>query len=248
MGLDLLDLQFRIERAFHVDVSQDEFIGLGQGHDIVIGDLYELILTKLHLRDVGRYDVRLNEFLWREVQSALHYATEAPREQIKLGLALETLFPRETRRARWQALREICPYKIRELDYSGFVRLCGFLLAMGVVAVEHWQIWQIPGARWFWPFLGFFGLWMVVETYWRLLNVCAPLRNCFPKSTKTVKDLCRSVLSANYRAICTNSQLSFDQRCSGVWEQLVAVLVDVLGVDPGDVTFRSRLFRDLGAA
>lgn len=88
---------------------------------------------------------------------------------------------------------------------------------------------------------------MVFETYLKLLRVCAPLRNHFPNTMKTVKDLCRSVLSSNYAEICNDSQISLDHRCSVVWEQLVAVLVDVLGVDPGDVTFRSRLFRDLGA-
>jgi len=55
------------------------------------------------------------------------------------------------------------------------------------------------------------------------------------------------VLSSNYAEICNDSQMSFDQRCSVIWERLVEVLVEVLGVDPGDVTFRSRLFRDLGA-
>ncbi|HEX5445338.1 MAG TPA: hypothetical protein VFW87_16050 [Pirellulales bacterium] len=248
MGLELLDILFRIEQTFHIDVSKEEIFDLTRNNDIIVGDLYEFILQKLHLRDFGRYDVRLNEGLWLEMQSVLQAASGAPLEQIELGLALEVLFPRETRRAQWNALREICPYKIRELDYSRFIRVCGFLLAAGVVVVEHGQIWQIPGAKWFWPFLGLFGVWMVSETYLKVLSVFAPLRNCFPKRMRTVKDLCRNVLSANYAEICKTSASALDERCSAVWEHLVEILVDSLGVEPGEVTFRSRLIADLNAS
>src|SRR5690242_1113268 len=137
MGLDLLDVTFRIERELHVEVSRDEFFGLLRDRDIVVGELYELILKKLHLRDVGRNNVRLNAFLWSQIQSAIHLATDVPLERIELGSRLETHFPRESRRARWDALREVCPYKIRELDYSNAVRLAGFALAVGVVAIEQ---------------------------------------------------------------------------------------------------------------
>lgn len=248
MGLDLLDVKFRIERAFHIHVPQGDLVQLERGGDIVVGDVYELILQKLQLCDLGRYDLRLNRYLWCGIREAIHGVTGSPLEQIELGTDLENLFPRETRRAQWQALRDVSPYRIRELDYSELVRLCGFLIAAGVVAVEHWQIWQIPGLRWFWPLLGVFGLWMVFETYLKLLSILAPLRNCFPKTMKTVKDLCRSVLSSNYAQICNDSQIALDRRCSAAWEQLVTIFVDALGVDPGEVTFRSRLFRDLGAA
>ena len=47
MGLDLLDLKFRIERDLHLEVSQEEFVGLWRNRDIAVGDLYELILKKL---------------------------------------------------------------------------------------------------------------------------------------------------------------------------------------------------------
>ena len=248
MGLDLLDLKFRIERDLQIDLSNDEFIGLARGQDIVVGDLYELILEKMHLRDVGRHNVRLNAFLWSQMRCAIHSATDVPLDQIELGLELEALFPRETRRARWDGLRDICPYKIRELDYSKFVRIAGFALAVGVVVIEQCQIWQIPGAKWFWPFLGILGLWMVGETYAKLLTVCAPLRNCFPCGMRTVKDLCRSMMSMNYADFCNDAEIVLDDRCAAVWERLVEVLVSVLGVNPGDVTFRSRLFADLGAA
>jgi acyl carrier protein len=247
MGLDFLDLTFRIERVFDVKMSEEDFSGLMRNRDIAVGDIYEFLLKKLNLRDVGRYDLRLNEYLWSQMRSALHSASETPFEQIQLGIALEEIFPRDMRRARWKALREICPYRVRELDYSRFIRLAGFLLATTVVLLEQFQVWQIPGAQLLWPLLGGVGIWMVCETYLKVLAICAPLRNCFPAKMTTVKDLCRSVLASNYADICDLAELALDGRCSAVWEQLVDVLVETLGVDPADVTFRSRLFGDLGA-
>lgn len=246
MGVDFLDFTFRIERAFHVKMSEDDLSGLMRNQDIVVGDIYDFLLTKLDLHDVGRNDLRLNEYLWSEMRSALYSASVAPFEQISLGTPLEDLFPPKMRRALWKRLRENCPYKVRELDYSNWIRLGGFLLATGVVLLEHFQIWQIPGAQWFWPVLGILGMWMVGETYLKLLAICAPLRNSFPAKMKTVKDLCRSVLATNYADICNFAEIASDSRCARVWEGLVEVLVEVLGVDAADVTFRSRLVRDLG--
>lgn len=248
MGIDLLDITFRIEKAFGIDVPHEELFARSRNHDIVVGDLYELVLEKLHLRDLGRHSVRVNEYLWLQMQSVLHSAAETPLEQIEFGLELKTLFPRETRRDRWEALRDVCPYRISDLDYPKLVRFAGFLLAAGVAAIELFQAWQIPGARWFWPFLGMFAIWMVSETYLKLLSVFAPLRTCFPSGMATVKDLCRTVLATNYAEICDGSQILLDERCSAVWGQLVEILAKSLGVDPAEVTFRSRLFGDLGAA
>lgn len=248
MGLDFLEIKFRIEKSFRIEVSKEELFGLVRNQDIVVGDLYELVLKKLHLHDSGRQSVRSNEYLWSQMRPALHSATQTPLEQIELSLLLNILFPRETRRARWAALRETCPYRIRELDYPQFVRIGGYLLAAGVVAIEQFQVWQIPGARWFWPLLGAIAVWMVGETYAKVLSICAPLRTRFPSGMATVKDLCRSVLASNYADISSAAEAVSDERSAAVWEQLVEILATTLGVDPTEVTFRSRLFGDLGAA
>src|SRR5690348_15122595 len=165
MGIDLLDITFRIEKAFNVKLSLKDYSDLARDRDIVVGELYELILSKMHLRDVGRSSIRLNERLWSQMRTALHLATATPPERIELGLRLETLFPRETRRDRWRSLREVCPYHVGELDYSNFVRGFGFLFSASVVVIEQRQIWQIAGANWFWPALGLLAVWMVGETY-----------------------------------------------------------------------------------
>lgn len=248
MGLDLLDIQFRVERVFGVELSAEEFTGLVRDRDITVGDLYSLLLTKLRLRDVARYDLRLNYRLWEEMRGVVQSVTAVPQEQIELKTPLEALFPSETRRANWDAMRNACRYHLRELDYPKAVRVVGFSLAVAMVLVEQFHVWQVAGANWLWPLLGLLGIWMVSETYLKVLWICAPFRKRFPSGMATVKDLCRAVLATNYKDVCCGIEIPFDDRPVVVWEQLTGILVDALGVDADRITFRSRLFHDLGAA
>jgi acyl carrier protein len=248
MGLDVMDIAYRVEKTFKVELSLDDFDGLVRDRDIVVGDLYDLVLTRMHLRDVARHDIRLNYDLWRQMQRVLHSVTYVPLHEIELKTPLEALFPRETRREAWDALGEVCPYRIRELDYPQTVRIAGFLMAAGMALVEQLQLWQLPGVKWIWPLLGVVGIWMFVETYMKILTICAPLRTRFPAAMTTVKDLCRAVLARNYAEICQNVEVPIDERSLVIWEQLTEILVDVLSVKADEITFRSRLFRDLGMA
>jgi len=246
MGLDLLDIHYRMEKAFGIRLSPEDFQGLVRDGDVTVGDLYHFILRKLQLHDVARYDVGLNHHLWTEMQAVVQAVTEAPPEQIELKTPLESLFPKATRRERWAALRSESSYRIRELDYPKAVRRFGFALSVGMVLVEQFRIWQIPGAMWLWPVLGIIGVWMVGETYLKVLSICAPLRTRFPSGMRIVKDLCRDVLAAHYEDLCRETRIPLDDRCLVVWQQLREILVDALGVKPDEVTFRARLIRDLG--
>ncbi len=255
MGLDLVEIVLEIEKAFEIELPIDEFEEFVHDGDIVVGDLYEHILRKVGLRDFGRYDFRLNYALWEELQGVIAAATQVSPEEVQLKTPLEDLFPKESRRATWRALREACPYAVRELDYPTAVRRTGLALAATMVLVEQFQVWQIPGARWLWPLLGLFGLWMLAETYAKLLRVLASLRTRFPSGMRTVKDLCRAILATNYKEICQahgeirpDAEIPPDDRAVEVWEKLRAILVEELGVDADKITFQSRLVRDLGMA
>jgi hypothetical protein len=115
-----------------------------------------------------------------------------------------------------------------------------------VVLTEQFQLWQIPFLRWFRPVLGIIGLCLVGETYVKILSICTPFRNRFPARMKTVKDLCRAVLGANYSMICQSTDVLRESQCLGVWEQLTEILADVLGIEDSEITFQSRMVRDLG--
>ncbi len=254
MGIDALDINFRLEKTFDVTLSKEDFTGLLRDGDVTVGDLYDLLLKKLQLSDLARNNIHLNFFLWTDIQHNLESVCKIPSEQIELKTPLKVLFPKKTRRATWNALRGVCPYRIQELDYSIVVRGVGFALAAGMALVDTLQLWQIPGVRWLWPVMGLLGIWMLIETYFKLMSIFAPLRRRFPNGMSTVKDLCRAVLAANYEKICgdfnvcSEAKIYFDERSLIVWQRLKEILVNVLGVDEDEITFRSRLVKDLGMA
>ena len=146
-------------------------------------------------------------------------------------------------RVTWEALQAACPYRIRELEYPLVVGWVGFSLAAVMAIAEQVQIWRLFGARWFWPLLGLIGIWILVETYIRMRTVLRFVRYRFPSGMITVKDLCRSVL---YEDVCKDAEIPSTARCHDIWRQLTEILVDTLGVDVDQVTFRSRLINDLG--
>src|SRR3990172_3690922 len=125
MGIDVLDIVFRVEEAFAIKLSDDDLAALSEDNDVTVGALYEAILTKIHLREVGRYDIRLHYQLWSEIRRDLHAATRAPLEAIELKTPLEAIFPRETRREAWEALQAGCRYRIRGLEYPRIVTGAG---------------------------------------------------------------------------------------------------------------------------
>ena len=246
MGLDLVEITMDIEETFGVSLSEDDLTAIWRNRDVMVGDLYDLILTKLELRDATRHDVRVNHSLWCELRNTVHSVTDVPLDRIELKTPLATLFPPESRRIRWGQLRDSSPYRVPELDYAPIVRVCSFLVAVAMVIVEHFHLWQFRGLKWLWPVLGILGGWMLLETYVKVLAILAPWRNSFPNGMTIVKDLCRIVLSTNYSDVCQDANVPLDERCLAVWQQLTGILVDSLGVKPDRVTFRSRLVRDLG--
>src|SRR5689334_17505094 len=82
MGVDALDLVFRIEKAFEIKLSKQEFLSLVKDQDVVVGDLYDLVLAKLQLCDVGRNDFGLNFRLWAEMQAVLERVSGVKLDEI----------------------------------------------------------------------------------------------------------------------------------------------------------------------
>jgi acyl carrier protein len=256
MGMDFEEITMEIEEEFNISISEEDYQALERNRDIVVGDIFELVLHKLHLSDFARYDVGLNRSLWREIQATVHHATGVPLDQIELKTPLKTLFPKNTRRRTWTALRGASAYRIKELDYPRAVRNVGLSMAAVVILFEQFQIWQFPALRWFWPLLGIFGIWMFFETYAKLLAVLGRFRINFPVGMTTVKDICRAVVAANYAELCRDAQVEaepcqdveteLDGRSAEVWQKLTAIIADTVGVDAKEVTFSSRLVRDLG--
>src|SRR4051794_33861614 len=64
MGIDILDVSYRIEKVLSVKVSNDDWELLSKSNDVAVGDLYDLLLGRLGLQDVARNDFRMNHEFW----------------------------------------------------------------------------------------------------------------------------------------------------------------------------------------
>jgi len=245
MGMDFLDISLRIERDLEVTLSDDDLAELARDGDITVGDLYLCVLRRLNLRDLAQRDIGMNYALWKEIQELLCAVTNTPVTEVELKTPLAALFPRQSRPAAWSALREACRYRVPKLDYPGSVRVIGWMLATTMVAGELLNFWQLIGAAQVWPLFALLGIWMLVETYAKLLSGLARFRTRFPARTQTVKDLCRRIIAGNYEDICEGVEIPLDDECLAVWRKLQEILVDVLGVKEEEITFEGRLVADL---
>jgi len=184
--------------------------------------------------------------MWKEVRQLLQAVAECQASEIELKTALGTLFPKSSRYTDWKKLRAMSPYRIPDLDYPFAVRATGLALSLCMVLAETFHVWQVAGANWLWPMLGLLGIWMISETYLKLLPLFARWRYRFRGNMTTVKELCRIILASNYEKVSIDANMAYDGRCLRVWSELTEILVDTLGVDHDAITFRSGLVKDLG--
>lgn len=95
MGMDLLDVAFRVEKSFGISLEASDFQQLVRDRDIVVGDLYALILRR----------IRIVKDLVRTVAATDYEAILASSED---GFVGSYNLPADDRcLAVWQQLREI---------------------------------------------------------------------------------------------------------------------------------------------
>lgn len=246
MGIDLLDLNFRIERKFDVSFSQDDYLGLLVDNDIVVGDLFAAILKKKGWRDEVRNNIGLNFEAWLFVQNLVQQATGVDLDQVQLGTPLAELFPKTQRRDLWQILRDQCHYSIPELDYPPAVRPIALTVAVAAAGFDVFHLLRLPGFQWLLPLTTLVGIWILIETYVKMMSILSRWRRVFPRQMRTVKDLCRLVLYDNVEEFCRDIDINIDRESVAAWRTLVEILCDTLGVDEDEVTPRARLVADLG--
>lgn len=246
MGLDFFELKMEIEDRFEITLEEDDWYSPTGSVIETAGDFYITILRKLIIWKSARQDIGVNFRVWDEVRDKISQVTGRPPESIRLGDSLQNLFPNSERRALWQQLREVSAYRLCELEYPKWVPKFGLCLALGMGVLDQFQIWQIPVAQQLWPILCLIGIWMMVETYTKFLWICARFRTRFPDKLQTVKDLCRIVVDKNYRDLDVPRYPPTSEFCRDVWDQMVEIFHEILGVDRDEIKPESRLIADLG--
>ena len=231
MGLEMVDVVLRTERAFQIAISDEEAIGA-----VTVGQLYKIVLSKLPGAQPGAC---LSSVAFYRVRRALEIAFNTPRSDVMPDSDMESLIPRENRRAAWKAFRRALGFNIPGLWHPFWltnILARVYLAAAALVALSL--------------FLSLFGCvpWTV-----SLVGVCVifgmhvatiPAANRMPWPCRTVRGLVDYILAHNYASLTSEVQ---NRSKADVWETLRAIIVDSLKIDPDEVTMNARWVADLGA-
>ena len=111
MGLDLLDIAYRIEKSFGIRFDVRELLGdwTGEppplGPSIKVGDVYNLILEKRKALNLPEGAGQLELLALADVRLALSRVLNVPPETIRPEDRLSRLLPLDQRRRQWRRLR-----------------------------------------------------------------------------------------------------------------------------------------------
>jgi hypothetical protein len=85
MGLDLLDLFFRLERTFAIRIERveiEDLFRIGQRRDITVGELFGIVRSKIPLTSLLLDEEIDTELIWSMFQRALSDSLGVDTEEI----------------------------------------------------------------------------------------------------------------------------------------------------------------------
>jgi hypothetical protein len=244
MGIDLLDVQFRIETVFGLNMEREFFPDLIARHhpnwkkpgqprpDVTVGQIYDELLERLRRENrlEGDYS-QLRTLTLHSVLDSLKQSFERP--DLASKTPVTELLPPPLNRAAWNRLATsldveppLIPWStMTQVSYNG-----GCLVVVGIWFATF--LFEAPL-----KYLVFAALGMLPLILWR----SAMENQRFPPSIRNIQDLSDHILLVRLREPGSRWPEEL------VWHQLRDVMVDALGVDDHEVTPEARLIQDLGA-
>ena len=242
MGLELVEIVMDVEKTFAIRLPHIE-----GSYISTVGQLYDCIVKTLSEKQSVTC---LTSHVFYRLRNALQSARGLARRQIRPSTPLERIIPLSARRTTWkkleQALAEHVPTLRRPRPLSVVLAVVAIVLGwfgtFGLVFESDLKrmiarpavafgcmFFFVPAAA----FFGLVGLWFT-----------APLAVVLPAGIRTVGDLARAVVAMNYGDPAKEErQWSTEE----IWRTLQNIIVDVLAVDPGEITREARFVEDLGA-
>ncbi len=260
MGLDSVDLVFRIRKNFDVELSPQDFQdppAPGSKRPTLrttVGDLYEVVVSKRALLDLPPPENHLKEAAITDVCRTLAEVTEIPEEAIGLDDRLEEFLPRKGRRRMWRRMGRTLKVKLPPLVADRpWYRITWWLIFGGTfTATCVWLVWLLRQSDDPWlsimlsvPLGLVSGLMVAAATAGVVMYLpWWPLRG-IPRGMITIEHLAQFVLACNRKYYV---ELCGSDSNEDIWPSLQAIVADVLDVDLGEVTKEADLIKDLGMA
>jgi acyl carrier protein len=239
MGLDIVEYVMAVEQEFEIvfdDADLERTATVGQFHELVLRE----IRRKCPPGSVDRTRLAacLSSRGFYNLRRALIRCAFGTRKEIAPKTALESIIPKENRRARWDELADVMKYALpqlvrtRALCWTLFpgatlLALCpvGLGLVQSATAVALWLALSIPGF------------------YVLSIRLSRPLAIEFPRAHQTVGSLAEWLV-ANHRAHFAEPNREWTDR--EVWDTIKRLVVEMQGLDPAQVTPDASFVDDLG--
>jgi hypothetical protein len=243
VGIDLLDMQFRIETAFGLKLERGFFLNIIDKHqpmwrepgqprpDITVGQIYDGILEQLRLQNrLGTrdedFEQSLRDSVLRELQ-ARHLLRSLTLQSATCELWRDSVTTQE-----WRSLGEVLGVQLPALvDRRIRVGMIGGLVIALIPLVAAYK----SGSSLLYLPLAICGLLGVVWVQQR-----TPLE-LIPRDVETIGGLVDFVVFERMQ----KSGQGWPENL--VWNQLCRIVSDVLGVEEAEVIAAARLVQDLGA-
>lgn len=255
MGIDLLDIAFRIEKKFGLRLESDYFkyalvpplddAGfIVPGADIPVRKLLELICQRVAATQTGFEKLVRRR---QEVCQALHECFGVDLNSITPDNHLEDLIPKTNRRKHWSQLGKTLDRKLPGLVRPEAARWLLMASATGVTFFVVTATRARPDSKHI--LTSAFELSFCSAAFWLFVP-----RDRIPPTCRTVEHLIRftesdeAVLIASKNAETARKSLPPPHVWTdeAVYLALRKILADALDVDEKDITLDSKLFRDLG--
>ncbi len=233
MGLDWLDLTFKIEHHFGITLQPSEC-----GHVRTVGDLVAIIQTRIDA--ANREDVAANAFC--QVQRVVRQVTNDPALNIQPDERVADRLDVPQRRALWKelesSLKQESNLEVLHLDDLELPRLLRHLLLINYLGILGFIIWLSVTYTGHYLFLGAIFLIAVIVISYRLLS---PFRNTPPARWDTFGKLSLRLVSLT--AATKHLEL---RDADEILTELRPLIVNTIGCKSELVTLDARFVETLG--
>ncbi len=237
MGLDIVELIFKIEDAFNIELTDDDVINFKSTQQrgkesVTVGDIYQIILSKQQGKQTN---VCLTKLAFFRTRIGIIEALKIDRQAIKPSTQLSGIFPQQNRRHNWQAVQDAMGLNLPSLKHPGW-----FVLAMLGVGLS------LSAVLGFLFHASFFALILLLIGGAILGGVLVgetpSLATKLPSHISTIGDLARDVLDNNFGKL---SQEKGEWNELEVWNTLCRLIAMTTAINPREIVPGARLVEDL---
>ncbi len=228
MGLDGVELLLEVEDTFEISISDSD-----ASHIRTVGDLYGIIRKRLGERTSEQC---LTARAFYRLRRAFMQTTGCRRNQVHPAWPLEEALPRRNRRQQWRTLAGELGLKLPELRRPPWLvrsMVCAVVAVFAAGLIAR-RLCSSPTGQQLLVALPVIIACAVILT--------RPMATVVPEC-RNVGDLAKAVLRDNFSALSGAKCASASDQ--DIWNSLVGIISDELGVPASDIEAETRFVEDL---